>query len=81
MIACASPADTNLEETLSTVKYASRARNIKNKPKVNRDANSMLIEALEKKIAQLSCENARLIALLKDKNIDLPPGLNEPVLP
>lgn len=48
MIACASPADTNLDESLSTIKYASRARNIKNKPKINRDANSMLIEALRK---------------------------------
>jgi hypothetical protein len=51
MIACASPSDTNLDESLSTVKYASRARNIKNKPVVNRDANSMLIEALRKQVA------------------------------
>jgi hypothetical protein len=50
MIACASPADSNLDESLSTVKYASRARNIKNKPKVNRDANSLLIEALRKQV-------------------------------
>lgn len=78
MIACASPADSNLEETLSTVKYASRARNIKNKPKVNRDANSMLIEALKKQIDQLTVENGRLIKLLKDKGIELPAGLNEP---
>jgi hypothetical protein len=48
MIACASPADSNLEESLSTIKYASRARNIKNKPKVNRDLNSILIESLRK---------------------------------
>jgi hypothetical protein len=40
MIACVSPAESNLEESLSTVKYASRARNIKNKPVVNRDPNS-----------------------------------------
>jgi len=46
MIACVSPAESNYEETLSTIKYASRARNIKNKPIINRDANSMLIEAL-----------------------------------
>jgi len=46
MIACVSPAESNLEESLSTVKYASRARNIKNKPVVNRDPNSMLIESL-----------------------------------
>jgi hypothetical protein len=58
MIACASPADTNLDESLTTIKYASRARNIKNKPKINRDANSMLIEALRKQIASLHSENS-----------------------
>lgn len=46
MIACVSPADSNYDESTSAIKYASRARNIKNKPVVNRDANSMLIEAL-----------------------------------
>lgn len=46
MIACVSPAESNYDESLSTVKYASRARNIKNKPVVNRDPNSMLIESL-----------------------------------
>lgn len=50
MIACASPSDSNLDESLSAIKYASRARNIKNKPIVNRDANSMLIEALKSQI-------------------------------
>jgi len=37
MIACISPADSNMEETLSTLRYADRARKIKNKPVVNRD--------------------------------------------
>ena len=46
MIACVSPAESNYEETLSSIKYASRARNIKNKPVVNRDPNSMLIDSL-----------------------------------
>ncbi|XP_037088371.1 chromosome-associated kinesin KIF4A-like, partial [Pollicipes pollicipes] len=36
MIACTSPADSNLEETVSTLRYADRARKIKNKPVVNR---------------------------------------------
>lgn len=30
-VACISPADTNAEETLNTLKYANRARNIQNK--------------------------------------------------
>jgi len=46
MIACVSPAESNYEETLNSIKYASRARNIKNKPVVNRDPNSMLIDSL-----------------------------------
>ena len=37
MIACVSPHDSNYEETLNTLKYASRARNIQNKPIINRD--------------------------------------------
>lgn len=37
MIACISPADTNSEETLSTLRYADRAKKIKNKPIVNQD--------------------------------------------
>ncbi|XP_019174757.1 PREDICTED: kinesin-like protein KIN-4A isoform X2 [Ipomoea nil] len=44
MIACISPADINAEETLNTLKYANRARNIQNKPIINRDplSNEML---------------------------------------
>jgi len=53
MIACVSPAESNYEETLGTIKYASRARNIKNKPIVNRDPNSMLIENLRNQISTL----------------------------
>lgn len=33
--ACVSPADSNAEETLNTLKYANRARNIQNKPTVS----------------------------------------------
>ena len=34
MIAALSPADYNYDETLSTLRYANRAKNIKNKPKM-----------------------------------------------
>jgi hypothetical protein len=40
MIACCSPAEGNFEETLNSLKYANRAKNIKNKPIINRDPNS-----------------------------------------
>ncbi|KRZ43124.1 Chromosome-associated kinesin KIF4A, partial [Trichinella pseudospiralis] len=44
MIACISPAASNHDETLNTLRYAERARNIKNKPVVNLDpmANELL---------------------------------------
>ena len=35
MVACVSTSEVNIEETLNTLKYAHRARNIKNKPKAN----------------------------------------------
>lgn len=35
MIAAISPADYNYDETLTTLRYASRAKNIKNQPRVN----------------------------------------------
>lgn len=53
MLACVSPAEYNYEESLSTIRYASNARNIKNKPVVNRDPNSMLIESLRTQIQSL----------------------------
>ncbi len=37
MIACVSPADINFEESLNTLRYADRARHIRNRPTVNRD--------------------------------------------
>lgn len=56
MIACCSPAETNFEETLNTLKYASRARNIKNKPVVNRDPASLQIAALRQQVYELQVE-------------------------
>jgi len=72
MIACVSPAESNHEESLSTIKYASRARNIKNKPVLNRDANSMLIESLRDQIKKKDFEIIAYQRLLKDNGIPLP---------
>lgn len=43
MIANISPADYNFEETLSTLRYASRAKFIKNKPIVNEDPKDAML--------------------------------------
>mmetsp|Transcript_26758 Transcript_26758/g.64880 ORF Transcript_26758/g.64880 Transcript_26758/m.64880 type:complete len:1698 (+) Transcript_26758:95-5188(+) len=53
MIACVSPSDTNFDETLNTLKYANRARNIKNKPVINRDPMAAKIEQMSKRIKDL----------------------------
>ncbi|KAJ8941944.1 hypothetical protein NQ318_013278 [Aromia moschata] len=53
MIACVSPADYNVDETLSTLRYADRARKIKNKPVVNQDPKAAEINNLKRTIQQL----------------------------
>ncbi|XP_062954639.1 kinesin-like protein KIF16B isoform X3 [Cynocephalus volans] len=53
MIATVSPADVNYGETLSTLRYANRAKNIINKPTINEDANVKLIRELRAEIARL----------------------------
>ena len=45
-LACVSPADVNSSETLSTLHYANRARNIKNAPTKNVDANIVELQRL-----------------------------------
>ncbi|KNE56942.1 hypothetical protein AMAG_02709 [Allomyces macrogynus ATCC 38327] len=62
MLACVSPADSNFQETLNTLKYANRARNIKNKVTVNQTvaANSVEVQQLRTQITRLKLELAAL---------------------
>ncbi|XP_040578535.1 kinesin-like protein Klp98A [Lepeophtheirus salmonis] len=53
MIATISPAGVNYSETLSTLRYANRAKNIINKPTVNEDPNVKLIRELREEIERL----------------------------
>jgi kinesin family protein 3/17 len=43
MIANIGPATYNVDETLGTLRYANRAKNIKNKPRINEDPKVNLI--------------------------------------
>ncbi|XP_055852546.1 kinesin-like protein KIF21A isoform X1 [Episyrphus balteatus] len=56
MIACVSPSDRDFMETLNTLKYANRARNIKNKVQLNQDQSSRTISQLRREIAALQLE-------------------------
>ena len=50
MIAALSPADYNYDETLSTLRYAARAKSIKNKPIINEDPKDALLKEYENEI-------------------------------
>ncbi|XP_054159811.1 kinesin-like protein unc-104 [Oppia nitens] len=64
MIAALSPADINFEETLSTLRYADRAKQIVCKAIINEDANAKIIRELKDEIS-------RLRSLLRSEGIDL----------
>lgn len=50
MIACVSPADSNIEETINTLRYADRARKIKNKPILNVDPRAVEMKRLKQQV-------------------------------
>lgn len=56
MIAAISPADYNFDETLGTLKYASRAKSIENVVTKNEDVNEKVIRDLKETIAKLKAE-------------------------
>ncbi|XP_049975617.1 chromosome-associated kinesin KIF4A isoform X3 [Alexandromys fortis] len=70
MIACVSPADSNLEETLNTLRYADRARKIKNKPIINIDPQAAELNHLKQQVQQLQ------VLLLQAHGGTLPGSIN-----
>ncbi|CAL2037675.1 unnamed protein product [Caenorhabditis brenneri] len=59
-LACISPADTNSAETLNTLRYADRAKQIKNKPIVNKNPKAEEIAVLQAQLKRLQKENLEL---------------------
>ncbi|KAG0423831.1 hypothetical protein HPB47_000403 [Ixodes persulcatus] len=53
MLACLSPADSNYDETLSTLRYANRAKNIQNRPCVNEDPKDALLREYREELERL----------------------------
>ena len=56
MIANCGPADYNTDETISTLRYASRAKNIENKPRINEDPKDAMIREFHDEITRLRAE-------------------------
>lgn len=56
MIATLSPASYNYDETLSTLRYANRAKNIKNKPKINEDPKDAMLREFQDEINRLKAQ-------------------------
>jgi kinesin family protein 3/17 len=53
MIANISPSELQAEETLSTLRYADRAKRIKNNPKINEDPKDTLLRKYQEEIKVL----------------------------
>jgi hypothetical protein len=53
MVAAISPSDFNYGETLSTLRYANRAKNIKNRAIINEDSNVAIIRELKEEVERL----------------------------
>lgn len=53
MIANIGPSESNLDETMSTLRYANRAKNIKNKPRINEDPKDAMIRKMKEELTNL----------------------------
>jgi hypothetical protein len=56
MIACVSPSSSNAVETINTLRYANRAKNIQNKAKINIDPASQVVNELKDQVIALASE-------------------------
>ncbi|CAD7943855.1 unnamed protein product [Amoebophrya sp. A25] len=53
MVANVGPVDYNYDETISTLRYAHRAKSIQNKPKINEDPKDAMLREFQEEIARL----------------------------
>lgn len=56
MVATLGPAPQHYDETLTTLRYANRAKNIQNQPRVNEDPKDALLREFQKEIARLRAQ-------------------------
>lgn len=61
MVVAISPASTNYDETMSTLRYADRAKQIKNKPRINEDPKDAQIREMRNYVSQLEAQLAEIM--------------------
>ena len=66
MVACVSPSGSNTDESLNTLRYANRAKNIQNKAVINMDAGSKMISDLRAQIKAMATELLRVRGMVAD---------------
>lgn len=69
MIATVGPSNKNYDETLATLRYASRAKNIKNKPRINEDPKDALLREFQAEIARLKAQLEERGMLAKERRL------------
>ena len=76
MIACVSPSSSNVNETVNTLRYANRAKNIKNNAKINVDPQYEVVNELREQVAALASELLRMRNQGSDDEEDYPFSLD-----
>jgi len=66
MIACVSPSGSNTDESLNSLRYANRAKNIQNKAVINMDAGSKMIADLRANLSAMAVELLRVRSMVAD---------------
>jgi hypothetical protein len=66
MIACVSPSGSNTDESLNTLRYANRAKNIQNRAVINMDAGSKMISDLRAQLKAMATELLRIRGMVAE---------------
>ena len=77
MLACCSPSSHYLEETTNTLNFASRAKNIANRP-IAADTGVNMLQSMQQQIRALQEENMNLRSQLSSAPQAPPPGAEPP---
>ena len=84
MVANIGPADYNFDESLSTLRYANRAKSIKNKPRINEDPKDAMIrkyqeeiEALKRDLANAAAGREVVVEKVVEKVVNVGPSEEE----